>query len=141
MLSMKAKYGMKALIVMARQEKKMMQAKAIAEEADIPQKFLEAILLELKHRGIVASKRGIFGGYFLTRPAKEIHVGDVVRVMDGPLAPIPCASVTAYRRCDDCVDEKTCGVRRAMVEVRNAIAGVLDKMTLAQLAKQKEAIL
>lgn len=140
MLSMKAKYGLKSLIVLARQEKKMLQTKTIAAEADVPQKFLEAILLELKHRGVVNSKRGIFGGYSLARSAKEIFVGDVVRVIDGPLAPIPCASVTAYRRCDDCVDEKTCGVRRAMLEVRHAIAGVLDKMSLHQLAKQKEIL-
>lgn len=140
MLSMKAKYALKSLIVMAKQEKKMMQAKNIAAEADVPGKFLEAILLELKRRGVVDSKRGIFGGYYLSRPAKEIKVGDVVRMVDGPLAPLPCASVTAYRRCDDCEDEKTCGVRRAMLEVRNAIAGVLDKMTLAQLAVKKEIL-
>ena len=132
MLSMKAKYALKSLVVMAKQEKKMLPIKAIAQEADVPPKFLEAILLDLKRHGILDSKRGIFGGYFLSRPARDIRIGDVIRMVDGPLAPIPCASTTAYRRCDDCVDENTCDVRR----VRNAIAGVLDGMTLKELVNQ-----
>ena len=136
MLSMKAKYALKSLIVMAKQEKKMMAIKAIAKEADVPPKFLEAILLDLKRHGVVDSKRGIFGGYFLARPARDIIIGDVMRIVDGPLAPIPCASTTAYRRCDDCVDENTCDVRRVMLKVRNAIAGVLDGMTLKELVNQ-----
>lgn len=136
MLSMKAKYALKSLIVMAGQEKKMLQIKTIAKEADVPAKFLEAILLDLKRHGVVASKRGVFGGYYLSRPAKEIRVGEVVRVIDGPLAPIRCASLTAYQRCDDCVDEKTCGIRKAMLKVRNAISDVLDGMSLQELSKQ-----
>lgn len=136
MLSMKAKYALKSLSVMAEQEKKMMAIKAIAKAADVPPKFLEAILLDLKRHGVVDSKRGIFGGYFLARAAKDIRIGDVVRMVDGPLAPIPCASTTAYRRCDDCVDEKTCGVRKVMLKVRNAIADVLDGMTLKEFANQ-----
>ena len=140
MLSMKAKYALKSLIVMAKQEKKMMPIKTIAQAADVPPKFLEAILLDLKRHGVVDSKRGIFGGYFLSRPARDIRIGDVVRMVDGPLAPIPCASTTAYRRCDDCVDENTCDVRRVMLKVRNAIAGVLDGMTLRELVNQGVAI-
>ena len=136
MLSMKAKYALKSLVVMAKQEKKMLPIKAIAQEADVPPKFLEAILLDLKRHGILDSKRGIFGGYFLSRPARDIRIGDVIRMVDGPLAPIPCASTTAYRRCDDCVDENTCDVRRVMLKVRNAIAGVLDGMTLKELVNQ-----
>lgn len=134
MLSMKAKYALKALSVMAKEEKKMMAIKSIATSADVPPKFLEAILLDLKRHGVVDSKRGIFGGYFLSKPAAQIRVGDLVRMLDGPLAPIPCASTTAYRRCDDCTDENTCGVRKVMLKVRNAIADVLDGMSLKEFA-------
>lgn len=130
MLSMKAKYALRALMVMARNDKKMLQTKAIAREADVPQKFLEAILLDLKNNGFVGSKRGIFGGYFLAKNINEISIGNVIRFIDGPLAPIRCASVTAYQKCDDCHDETTCEIRKSMVEVRNAISSVLDNKTL-----------
>lgn len=135
MLSMKAKYAIRALMVLAKEGGRMLAIKAIAEEADVPQKFLEAILLELKHHGVVDSKRGIFGGYFLAKEAREITVGNIVRVLDGPLAPIRCASFTAYQKCDDCVDEKTCEIRKVMLVVRNAISGVLDNKTLEDMAK------
>lgn len=134
MLSMKAKYALRALMVLARNEKKMLASKVIAKEADVPQKFLDNILQDLRHEGVVDSKRGIFGGYFLAKPAKAIKVGDLIRLTDGPLAPIRCASVTAYQKCDDCHDEKTCEIRKTMVEVRNAIANVLDHKSLSDLA-------
>ena len=137
MLSMKSKYAIRALMVLAANEGKMLQIKAIAKEADAPLKFLESILLELKHRGMVESKRGIFGGYYLRMPAKEIMLGDVIRQIDGMLAPIHCASVNAYQKCDDCSDEKTCAIRHAMIEVRNAISGVLDHKSLADMVKGK----
>ena len=133
MLSMKAKYALRALMVMARNEKKMLAAKTIAKEADIPQKFLENILQELRHHGFVDSKRGIFGGYFLVKPATQISVGDLIRTVDGPLAPIRCASVTAYQKCDDCLDETTCAIRKTMLEVRNAISDVLDNKSLREM--------
>lgn len=133
MLSMKAKYALRALMVMARNEKKMLTSKAIAQVADVPQKFLENILQELKHHGLVDSKRGIFGGYFLAKPSSEIIVGDLIRMIDGPLAPIRCASVTAYQKCDDCPDENACEIRKTMVEVRNAIACVLDGKSIRDL--------
>lgn len=112
----------------------MLSSKSISGEADIPQKFLDNILQELRHQGLVDSKRGIFGGYFLAVPSSEIMVGNVIRMMDGPLAPIRCASQTAYQKCDDCSDETTCEIRKTMVEVRNAIAGVLDTKSLKELA-------
>jgi len=140
MLSMKAKYAIRALMVLARSEAKMLPIKTIASDADVPQKFLEAILLELKHHGVVDSKRGIFGGYFLTKLPKEITVGMLVRVLDGPLAPIRCASLTAYQKCDDCVDEKTCEIRKVMLVVRNAISDVLDHKTLEDMASGHIAI-
>ena len=136
MLSMKAKYALRALMVMAQNEKKMLAAKTIAKEADIPQKFLENILQELRQNGIVDSKRGIFGGYFLVRPASEISIGDLIRILDGPLAPIRCASVNAYQKCDDCADEETCEIRHTMMEVRNAIANVLDKKSLLEMMEK-----
>lgn len=134
MLSMKAKYALRALMVMTRSEKKMLASKTIAKEGDIPQKFLENILQELKQHRLVDSKRGIFGGYFLARPSSEITVGRVIRLIDGPLAPVRCASATAYQKCDDCADEATCEIRRTMIKVRDAIAGVLDKQSIRDLA-------
>ena len=139
MLSMKSKYAIRALMVLAANEGKMLQTKAIAKEADAPVKFLESILLELKHGGMVESKRGIFGGYYLLMPAKNIMLGEVIRRIDGMLAPIHCASVNAYQKCDDCTDEKTCAIRHAMIEVRNAISGVLDKKSLAEMVKGQKA--
>ncbi|MCK9992849.1 MAG: hypothetical protein Dbin4_01369 [Alphaproteobacteria bacterium] len=133
MLSMKAKYALRALIVMAKNEKKMHASKAIALAADVPQKFLDNILQELRHEGFVNSKRGIFGGYFLAKPAPEIMVGELIRLIDGPLAPIRCASVTAYQKCDDCPDENACEIRKIMVEVRNAIANVFDQKSIHDL--------
>ena len=109
------------------------QSTDIAEINSISKKFLDHILTELRRAGLVYSKRGKGGGYALARPAHEIRVGAIVRALDGPLAPIPCASVTAFRPCDDCGDLKTCSVRLIMVEARNAIANLLDNRTLAEL--------
>jgi Rrf2 family protein len=124
MLSMKAKYALRAMMVLATHEGKMLQSKGIAKAADAPLKFLEAILLELKNHGLVESKRGIFGGYYLAKPAREIMVGDVIRLIDGMLAPIRCASIYAYQPCDDCLDAQNCVIRSVMTEVRNSIADV-----------------
>lgn len=134
MLSMKAKYALRALIVLARSSDKLHQIKNIATEADIPHKFLETIMQELRNAGIVSSKRGIFGGYHLLKEPMQVSVGSVIRLIDGPLAPVRCASVTAYVKCDDCVDEKTCAIRKVMIDVRNAMANVLDTKTLHELA-------
>jgi Rrf2 family protein len=137
MLSMKAKYALRALIVMARSEKKMLASKAIAQVADVPQKFLENILQDLRNEGFVDSRRGIFGGFFLAKPSSEIMMGDLIRRIDGPLAPIRCASLTAYQKCDDCADENACEIRKTMIEVRKAISGVLDSKSLRELAGVK----
>lgn len=137
MLSMKAKYGIRAMMVLAVNEGKMLPSKAIAKEADAPMKFLESILLEMRNHGLVESKRGIFGGYFLSKPSKDIMLGEIIRTMDGMLAPIHCASMTSYQKCDDCMDENTCAIRHAMIEVRNAISQVLDHKTLADMVKSQ----
>jgi Rrf2 family protein len=141
MLSQKAKYALKALIALAEVEDgALLQAGEMAGAHNIPKKFLDLILLELRRHRLVDSRRGKKGGYLLMRPADTMKVGDIVRVIDGPLAPIPCASVTAYRPCPDCNDTKSCTVRKIMREVRDAAAGVLDNRTLADLAKPPRKI-
>ena len=134
MLTNKGKYGLKAMVHLAGLELgALAQVADIAETNSISKKFLDHILTELRHARLVYSKKGKGGGYALAQPAHEIRVGAIVRALDGPLAPIPCASVTAFRPCDDCGDMKTCAVRLVMIEARNAIASVLDNRTLAEL--------
>jgi Rrf2 family protein len=133
-LTNKGKYGLKAMVHLAGLEPgDLAQAADIAEANSISKKFLDHILTELRHAGLVYSKKGKDGGYALAQPAHLINVGAIVRVLDGPLAPIACASVTAYRACSDCADLKTCPVRRMMVEARNAISTVLDNRSLAEM--------
>lgn len=133
MLTRKGKYGLKALVYLAQQPAgRLAFVGDIARINNIPKKFLDAILVELRNAGFVQSRKGKEGGYRLARPAEEIMVGHVVRVLDGPLAPFPCASRTRYQRCDDC-DEATCQVRHMMLDVRQAIADVLDKRSLAEM--------
>lgn len=133
MLTRKGKYGLKALVHLAGLPAG--QTAFIGEIAlknNIPKKFLDAILNELRGAGFVASKKGKLGGYMLARPPENIQIGHVVRVLDGPLAPFPCASRTKYEACPDC-DVATCQVRHMMLDVRNAIAEVLDQTSLAQM--------
>lgn len=139
MLSQKAKYAIKALLVLAGAQDKgvPVQAREISERENIPKKFLDLIFFELRREGLIASTRGREGGYALARPAGDISIAAIVRAVDGPLAPLPCASVRFYRRCDDCKDEKTCAVRRLMREVRDAAAAILDNRSLADAAGQK----
>jgi Rrf2 family protein len=133
-LSKKSKYGLKALLVLAEQAGQgPVLVSDLAEREGLPKKFLEAILLELKRHGLLQSKKGKGGGYFLSRKPSEITVGQVIRVLDGPLALIPCVSQTAYMKCEECIDEQTCGIRLAMKEVRDATARILDNTTLASL--------
>ena len=133
MLSQKARYALKALFALAaRPAGETVMIAEIAAEARVPRKFLEQILLELKKRGIVHSHRGKHGGYALGRTADKISFAEVIRVIDGPLALAPCASVTAYRRCDDCVDEATCTMRRVLVAVRDATADILENRTIME---------
>jgi Rrf2 family protein len=137
MLSAKARYGLKAVFSLAleTQPRAVVGAELAAREK-IPKKFLEQILLELKHRGLLQTKRGRHGGYLLTRSPSEITVGQVIRALDGPLAPIPCVSLTAYvKSCDDCRDETACGVRLVMKQVRDATARIVDNTTLADVAR------
>ena len=134
MLSRKAKYGLKALLALAEAGgRDPVLVSTVASRDALPKKFLEAILLELKRHGLVDSKKGKGGGYFLRRSPREITFGDVIRALDGPLAAVPCVSETAYAHCVECVDEPSCGVRLAMKEVRDATARILDRTTLADV--------
>jgi len=101
----------------------------------LPQKFLEAILLELKNHGILQSKKGKGGGYFLGKAAEDIQFGTVIRILEGPLALLPCVSQTAYQRCHECKDEETCGIRVLFKEVRDSTAQILDNTSLAKVAQ------
>jgi Rrf2 family protein len=133
MLTKRGKYGIKALAALAELEPGQLAiVGTIAEANNIPKKFLDAILGDLRNAGFVQSRKGKAGGYALARPAEDIMVGHIVRVLDGPLAPIPCASKTRYQPCTDC-DVATCKVRQLMLEVRNAMADILDHTSLAQL--------
>jgi len=141
MLSKKAKYAMKALLYLAREYGKGPVLIAdLAEKEHIPRKFLELILLELKSHGFVESRKGRGGGYYLARDPDRLTLGEALRAVEGPLAPVPCVSQTAYRRCEDCRDERTCGVRLVMKEVRDATANVLDAATLSRVVARTDAL-
>jgi Rrf2 family protein len=139
MISKKAKYGLKALLMLAHApDRNPVLIADIARDEKIPRKFLELILLELKRHGLLQSKKGKGGGYYLSKNPDEITLGQIIRFLDGPIALVPCVSQTAYRKCDDCDDETTCGIRIVMKEVRDATGRILDGTTLADVLKQAE---
>jgi Rrf2 family protein len=139
MLTAKGKYSLKALAHLAALDPETTtQAMDIAAAKNIPKKLLDTILGELRNAGIVYSRKGPRGGYRLARAPGEMKVGQVIRTIDGPLAPIACASRTAYRPCADCVDVKACPVRLVMNKVRDAIADVLDRLTIADMVAMGE---
>ena len=132
MLSSRSRYALRAMLYLAKQKPdELVLVADVAKKAKIPKKFLELILLDLKKRGLLHSQRGKNGGYTLARPADQITFAEIIRITDGPLAPIACASVTAYRKCDDCEDEKTCAIRKVMRGVRDSMSAILDTVTLA----------
>lgn len=134
MLSKRAKYGLRALVHLAQhQGEGPLQIANIAETLHIPRKFLEAILLDLRNEGILQSRKGREGGYYMERAPDTIPLGRIIRFIDGPLAAVPCVSQTAYAHCDDCPSEQTCVIRCIMKEVRDATASILDAATLDQL--------
>ena len=135
MLTRKGKYGLKAMILLAREHGHgPILIGDLAEQEAIPKKFLENILLALKHRGLVHSRKGPHGGYQLARAPEQISVGDVIRALDGPLALVSCVSQTAYAPCEECVTERDCAVRRVFQQVRDETARILDGTTLAAAA-------
>jgi Rrf2 family protein len=143
-LSKRGEYGLRAMITLAEPAPKgnspaMMQIREISEREQISSKFLEQILLTLKNAGLLHSKMGVGGGYYLAKPASEITLGQIFRVLDGPVAPIKCVSQMAYEPCG-CPDEETCGLRLAMSDVRNAIANILDNTSLADITHRQNVI-
>jgi Rrf2 family protein len=138
-ISKRTQYGLKAMIVLGRRYRaNPVLIATLAEEESIPLKFLENILLELKGYGLLESKKGKGGGYRLSRPPSTITIGSVIRMMEGPLAPLPCASETAFKPCPECKDIETCGTRIIMRQVRDAMASVLDSTTLAELIRRAD---
>ena len=136
MISQRARYAFKALIVLGRAGKGTgMQIRDIATREQIPRKFLEQILLTLKAGGLITSRRGREGGYALLKNPEDISLGSVLRMIDGPIAPLPCLSRTAYRKCDDCPSEELCAVRAGFAEAYDASLRVLEATTIAQAIK------
>ena len=137
MISKKTKYGLKALIYLARHyDKGPILIADLARDENLPKKFLENILLSLKNNGILQSRKGKGGGYYLGRHPSKITFGQAIRVMEGPLAPVPCVSETAYAKCTECENEVTCGIRLVMKDVREAMAEILDGTTLADVLEK-----
>lgn len=134
MLSKKTKYGIKALTFIAKQEKGVKtQIATISESENISHKFLESILLTLRKAGILGSKKGKGGGYYLLKEATEIKMTDVIRTLEGPIAMVPCVSLNFYEKCDDCPDENACSVHKLMIQVRDNTLKVLRNTTLKDL--------
>lgn len=141
-LSKRGEYGLRAAIHLANAQKHspdvMVQIKDISEQEKIPTKYLEQILLSLKNAGLLQSKMGVGGGYYLAKSPEQINLGQIIRILDGPLAPIRCVSHMAYEPCG-CPDEETCGLRMAMGDVRDAIANILENTSLADVTDRVDA--
>ncbi|MDK3160272.1 Rrf2 family transcriptional regulator [Kamptonema cortianum] len=137
-VSKKSEYALRALIHMGcHRELESFNVGGISKAENIPLKFLEQILLSLKNAGYLTSRRGVKGGYTLSKKLSEIRVGHIIRLMDGPLAPVLCVSQTSYEKCN-CPDEKTCGLRLLMLDVRNSLANLLDNYTVADVVHRVE---
>ncbi len=135
MLSKKTKYGLKALTYIARRgEDTPVQVGEIAKAEFIPQKFLESILLSLRKSGILGSKKGKHGGYYLRKEPSEILMTEVMRILEGPIAMVSCVSLNYYEPCDDCPDEALCSVNKLMIQVRDSTLNVFRNTTLADLS-------
>jgi Rrf2 family protein len=139
-ISKKTQYGLKALLALGRRygDGPVLIA-TLSDEEGIPQKFLEVILLNLKGQGLLESKKGKRGGYQLSRPPSTVTLGSLIRMLEGPLAPLPCASETAFKACEECGDIESCGTRIIMRQVRDATADVLDRTTLGDLIRRSDA--
>jgi Rrf2 family protein len=138
-LSKRTQYSLRALYALTRKfGEGPVLITTLADSETIPKKFLEQILVSLKSAGFVSSKKGKGGGYILAQPPEKITIGSVIRAIEGPLAPLPCASETRFRKCDECVDIQTCGTRIVMRQVRDAMAAILDETTLAMVCEKVE---
>ncbi len=143
MLQKKTKYAIKALLTLAKEykEQKPIQISKIAETEKIPRKFLEAILLELRNQGIVGSRMGATGGYYLSKHPEEIMLSTIIRSTGGPIALLPCVSLNFYESCAECVNEETCGLRDVVLEVREASIKILSKTSLADIIKRENKLI
>ena len=140
MISKKTKYAIKALLALARKkDKSPMTISEIAKQEKIPKKFLESILLDMRRQGILKSKIGIGGGYYLLMKPRDIVLSRLLRNIDGPIALLPCVSLNFYERCDDCKDEVTCGIRKTFIEVRDATLKILSETTLEDILKKDKS--
>jgi len=141
MLSKKCKYAIHALVYLAdRFQQGPVHIQEIAETQHIPKKFLEAILLELRNAKILHSKKGKGGGYYLYKKPQEVNLIEIIRLMDGAIAMLPCVSLNYYEPCEECLDEKTCGIRFAFLGVRDETLRILSESTLDQIVKRQKAI-
>ena len=141
MLSKKTRYALKALVVLGKNfGNAPMQISRIASEEHIPKKFLEQILLDLRNAGLLYSKKGSGGGYGLVKDPAEIHVAQVLRLTGGPIALLPCVSLNFYQKCDECINEETCGVRDVFMDVRNATLKVLSETSIADIIKRENLL-
>lgn len=142
MISKKTKYAINALVYLAKESKdeQPIQISRIAESENIPRKFLEAILLDLKNAGVLNSKKGKYGGYYLQRKAEDINMAEIMRLFDGPIALLPCVTYLYYQRCEECVDEEACGIRSVFADLRNETVNLLKKATLAEIVKRNKKL-
>lgn len=138
MISKKTKYAIKALVVLGKNYGNApMQIFRIAEEEQIPKKFLEQILLDLRNTGILYSKKGAGGGYSLNRDPKEIFLVQIMRITDGPIAMLPCASLNFYHKCEECKSEENCGIRNVFADVRDATLKILSETSIADIIERE----
>src|SRR3982751_733994 len=142
MLSRKTKYAINALVYLARESKEgePIQISRIAESENIPRKFLEAILLDLRNAGILSSRKGKTGGYYLHKSPDDINIADVMRLFDGPIALLPCVTFMYYERCDECKDEAICGIRSVFSDVRNETVNMLKGATLSEIMRRTSTL-
>ncbi|WP_113638824.1 RrF2 family transcriptional regulator [Nubsella zeaxanthinifaciens] len=141
MLSKKTKYAIKALVALGKNiDLPPMQISKIAEEERIPKKFLEQILLDLRNAGFLYSKKGAGGGYSLNKKPEEIFLVQILRLTDGPVAMLPCASLNFYHKCDECTDEVTCGIRSAFIDVRDATLKILGETSIADVIAREDKL-
>ena len=139
MISKKTKYGLKALAYLAKQPpNQRIQIGAIAESENISQKFLESIMLNLRKSGILSSKKGKGGGYYLIKEPKDINLASIFRILEGPIALVPCVSLNYYEKCEDCPSEKDCNVHRLMIQIRDSTLAILENNTLADFIKSQK---
>lgn len=142
MLSKKTQYAIKALVILGKNYgKEPMQILRIAQEDKIPKKFLEQILLELRNAGLLVSKKGAGGGYSLNKDPNEIFLTQILRITGGPIALLPCVSLNFYQRCEECIHEKTCGIRDVFTDVRNASLKILSETSIADVIARENNLL